>query len=99
MSKITVDKLDPTKKVARVHISSEHPDPLYFDKDNKRIAHVEIEEDYKPEYDFETENIKHWFYRQESTLYRDVNTLVGKFRSRWTAEKYAKALFYRWVIR
>ena len=99
MSKITVYKLDPTKKVARVHMSSEQSEPTYFDDKGNRIAWVEEEVDYKPSYDFETKNIKHWFYRQESTLYRDVHTLVGKFRSRWTVEKYAKALFYRWVIR
>lgn len=78
-------------QVARVSYSSEHDGPLYYDKDGHRIA-VGLDEPapYKPEYDFETRDIKHWWYKEESELFFDVHTLIAKFRSRTTIGKYWK---------
>lgn len=92
--KVTVTELDPTKEVFRIHVSSEHDNPQYFDKEGNRIALVEREIDYKPEYDFETRKIKHWWYKNESELFRDVHHKVRVFRSRTTIGKYLKAIFW-----
>lgn len=92
MSKITQTVLDPTKKVGHVSFSSEHDQPQYFDTKGNRIALIEQEIDYKPQYDFETRSIKHWWFRNESELFRDVHTKIATFRSRTAFGKYWKAL-------
>lgn len=83
MSKVTVTKLDPSYTVARMSISSEQDSkPLYYDAENRQIPYIEVEEEYIPEYDYETRSIKHWWFRNESTMYRDIHTKVATFRSR-----------------
>ena len=95
MSKQIVDKLDPTKKVVRVSFSSDNDmQPQYFDEDGRRIAIVEDIVDYKPKYDFETKNIKHWWYKNESELFRDVHHKVKTFKSRTVVGKYLKAIVW-----
>lgn len=95
--KATVTKLDPTKEVARMSISSEHDGVQYHDKDGRRIAYVDEVVDYKPEYDFETKDANHWWFRNESTLYRDVHHEVKTFRSRSWFSKYAQAIFWTYL--
>jgi len=82
MSKVTKTILDPTKEIGRVSISMDNEEPLYFDKAGFRIPLVEVEVDYKPEYDFEQSDIKHWYFRYKSEAYRDVTTKIATFRSR-----------------
>lgn len=97
MSKtVTQTILDPSKQVHHTTMSSEHDQPQHFDKDGNRIAYVDIEVPYKPEYDFETRDTKHWWYKNESTLYFDVYTKVATFRSRTTLGKYW-AMTRRWL--
>lgn len=80
------------KPVARVSFSSEHEGALYYDEDGNRIA-VGLEEPapYKPQYDFETSNVKHWWFKNESELFFDIHTPIAKFRSRTAFGKYWKA--------
>lgn len=80
--KVTVTTLDPSKEVGYTSFSNEHNVPQYFDKDGKRIAWIEKEVDYKPEYDSETSEIKHWYYKNETEVFRDVHEKIVTFRSR-----------------
>lgn len=81
--KVTITKLDPSYEVARMSISDEYPDPLYFDKDGRRIPMIEVEEDYKPSYDTEQSKLKGFWNRHEVDVYRDVRVRVCTFKSRW----------------
>lgn len=81
-----------SKKIARVSFLSEYDHPLYFDEDGNRIADTSEPKAYKPMYDFETKSIKHWWFKNESTLYFDIHTEIARFRSRTTIGKYWKAL-------
>lgn len=92
MSKVIKTVLDPSRKVARVSYGSDHEGAQYFDEHGVRIPFLEQEVDYKPEYDFETRSIKHWWFRNESEIFRDVHTKVATFRSRNVVSKYAKAM-------
>jgi hypothetical protein len=80
--KITKTILDPQYEVHSIHYSDEHDEPQHFTKDGQRIPYIEVEEDYRPAYDFEQGNIKHWYFRYKSEGYRDVHTKFTEFRSR-----------------
>lgn len=75
--KVFVEELDPTKKVARVLYSSEQATPQYFDENDNRIAVVEKEVDYTPEYDVEIGSKRFGLYKFE--VYKDVHRRIAVF--------------------
>lgn len=80
--KVTETILDPNYEVGSVHFSDEHEGAQYFTNEGKRIPYIEREVVYKPDYDAEAQDIEHWFYKREVTVYRDVTTQIAKFRVR-----------------
>jgi len=93
VNKVTKAILDPTKEIGRVSISMDNEEPLYFDRAGFRIPLVEVEVDYKPEYDFEQTNIEHWYFKYKSQGFRDVHTQFTEFRSRNQFTYTLRALF------
>ena len=70
--------LDPSKKVARVSYSDEHPNGIHYDTDGNQIAYVEELVEYKPIYDIEVSG-KPWSFNFKFDVYVDVHAKVISF--------------------
>ena len=68
-----VTKLDPSYKVARISVSDEHEQPLYFDDKGRQIPYIEVEEPYRPTYDIEVAKTR---FGYSIDLYRDIHKSV-----------------------